>query len=230
MKKTLLIAAATLAAGIISIQAQVYSQNVVGYVNQTVGAGKFLMAANPLDLSSLPGGNVITNVLSGTYPDSTFVYCFASGVGFTSEQYIAGYGWYPGTTILAPGTGYFIQTPTGSALTNTYSGTVIVGGVTNSLVNGFSMVSSHFPAAKPLGCAGITDPNTTLNFPAQDGDQFYNWDYPSQSYTTVQYIGGYGWYDSNGVYDTNGPVIAPGQGFFIQTSAAKDWTNSYSVK
>jgi len=38
MKKTLLIAAAALAAGVISTQAQVYSQNVVGYVNTSIPA------------------------------------------------------------------------------------------------------------------------------------------------------------------------------------------------
>jgi hypothetical protein len=49
MKKTLLIAAAALAVGIISSQAQtVYSQNVVGYVNQPIPAGSFQIIAGTL--------------------------------------------------------------------------------------------------------------------------------------------------------------------------------------
>ncbi len=48
MKKTLLIAAAALAAGVISSQAQVYSQNVVGYINQTIPAGGYQIVGNQL--------------------------------------------------------------------------------------------------------------------------------------------------------------------------------------
>jgi hypothetical protein len=47
--KTLLIAAATLAVGAASSMAQVtYSQNVVGYVNMTINAGKYEVVANTL--------------------------------------------------------------------------------------------------------------------------------------------------------------------------------------
>lgn len=48
MNKTLLIAAAALAAGVISSQAQVYSQNVVGYVNQPIVAGGYQIVGNQL--------------------------------------------------------------------------------------------------------------------------------------------------------------------------------------
>jgi hypothetical protein len=49
MRKTLLIAGAALAASIISSQAQtVYSQNVVGYVNQTIPAGHFQIIGSQL--------------------------------------------------------------------------------------------------------------------------------------------------------------------------------------
>ena len=46
--KTLLIAAAALAVGITSSEAQVYSQNVVGYVNMTVPAGHYQIVGNQL--------------------------------------------------------------------------------------------------------------------------------------------------------------------------------------
>jgi len=73
MKKTLLIAAAALAASVISSQAQVYSQNIVGYVNTPLpGANKLTFINNPLTevngsvtneagavLSSLVGGEVV---------------------------------------------------------------------------------------------------------------------------------------------------------------------------
>src|SRR5580692_11046853 len=67
---TLLIAAAALAAGIISSQAQVYSQNIVGYVNTPLPTG-FVNLANPLDGSN--ANNAITNIIpvfSGAYDGS----------------------------------------------------------------------------------------------------------------------------------------------------------------
>jgi hypothetical protein len=49
MRKTLLIAGAALAASIISSQAQtVYSQNIVGYINQTIPAGKYQIVGSQL--------------------------------------------------------------------------------------------------------------------------------------------------------------------------------------
>jgi hypothetical protein len=71
MKKTLLIAAAALAAGVISSQAQVYSQNIVGYVNVSLQPG-FTFLSNPLDSQS--GGvvnNAATNVISNPFNSGT---------------------------------------------------------------------------------------------------------------------------------------------------------------
>ena len=46
--KTLLIAAAALAVGILASSAQTYSQNVVGYVNVTLGDNAFWFLGNQL--------------------------------------------------------------------------------------------------------------------------------------------------------------------------------------
>lgn len=66
--KTLLIAAATLAAGVISSQASVYSQNVVGYVNQTIPAGGFQIVGSQLlngsDVNQT-NGNINTTLING---------------------------------------------------------------------------------------------------------------------------------------------------------------------
>jgi len=71
MNKTLLIAAAALAAGVISSQAQVYSQNVVGYVNQVVPANSFQTVAGQLingsDASKTNGD--INSALTGLVSD-----------------------------------------------------------------------------------------------------------------------------------------------------------------
>jgi hypothetical protein len=66
--KTLLIAAAALAVGIISSQAQVYSQNVVGYVNQPIPANSYQIVGSQLiggsDVNAT-NGNINTTLLNG---------------------------------------------------------------------------------------------------------------------------------------------------------------------
>ncbi len=69
MKKTLLMAAAALAAGIISSQAQpVYSQNIVGYVNVNTKSGGATPLSTSLDMVDAGGNtNNATNVLSNPF-------------------------------------------------------------------------------------------------------------------------------------------------------------------
>jgi hypothetical protein len=65
--KTLLIAAAALAAGVLSTQAQpVYSQNVVGYVNQVIpGNGAQSLLVNPLQGTTNDAEQIITSLQGG---------------------------------------------------------------------------------------------------------------------------------------------------------------------
>src|SRR5579859_1707946 len=82
--KTLLIAAAALAAGVITSEAQVYSQNVVGYVNTTIpGNNALSLIANPLIGSG--GTNGAENVLTGLVGGEG-VYLF-NGHGFYQYSY-----------------------------------------------------------------------------------------------------------------------------------------------
>jgi len=68
MKKTLLIAAAALAAGVISSQAQVYSLNVVGYVNQPIPANSYQIVGSQMINGSdanQTNGNINTTLING---------------------------------------------------------------------------------------------------------------------------------------------------------------------
>ena len=66
--KSLLIAAATLAVGIISTQAQVYSQNIVGYVNLTSISGGATPLSTSLDMIDSNGNtNSATNILVNVF-------------------------------------------------------------------------------------------------------------------------------------------------------------------
>ncbi len=67
--KTLLIAAAALAATVISSEAQVYSANVVGYVNVVLQGG-YNLEANPFDDGN---GNHLTNLINPSLPASEVI-------------------------------------------------------------------------------------------------------------------------------------------------------------
>jgi len=135
MKKTLLMAAAALAAGIISSQAQpVYSQNIVGYVNIPVAVGYTAMD-NPL---SNNGNNSATNLFdttSGANDGSIIlqwagthytqvVFDSSKATGFTD----VGSGSQTLTPpVLAPGTGFLFNNQ-GASNTFTFTGSVAVDG------------------------------------------------------------------------------------------------------
>jgi len=133
MRKTLLIAAAALAASVISSQAGVYSQNIVGYVNVPTPAG-YTALANPLDygngdsatnfldtVSGAQDGNLVLTWTGTKYAqtavDST------SATGFSNPNN----GNPEPAPILAPGTGFLLDNENGSN-TLTFVGTVLVGG------------------------------------------------------------------------------------------------------
>jgi len=117
MKKTLLIAAAALAAGVISTQAQVYSQNIVGYVNTAIpGNGALSLIVNPMQnitggvtnnagsvLSALVGGETLYTWTGSGY--NAYVYAgsgVGTGLGYSSDFYDGN----PGTGAAIPGTTY----------------------------------------------------------------------------------------------------------------------------
>jgi len=95
MRKTLLIAAATLAAGVIAAQADspVYSQNIVGYYNVPVPAGKFVIVGNQLNLD---GTNSINNIFTGLVSDpnaqaNTVIWTWNTSISqYSSYQYFTG--------------------------------------------------------------------------------------------------------------------------------------------
>jgi len=219
--KTLLLTAAIMAAGAAASMAQsnVYSLNVVGYVNVTVKPG-FNIIANPLDNGS---GNLLQDLIATT-ADSSTVYTFG-GSSYASANYIDGVGW-DSNPVLAPGTGFWFQNGSTANTNITFVGTVVQGTTTNSLRAGFTLVGSVAPVAKQLGYSIADGDNTTTtwHFPAADSDTVYT--YANGAYASANYIGGVGWDDATGY----GPTIAVAQGFFIQKAAPAQWVETFVVQ
>jgi hypothetical protein len=213
--KTLLLTAALVAAGVASSMAQsnVYSLNIVGYVNVPVTGGRLYILNNPLDDGQ---GDIITNVLNSfatnsAAEDGTTVWKFNQAQGFSplpETWFDFLQAWSPGTNVLAPGTGFFIQPS--SSMTITFVGSVVLSS-TNKLPVGLSLVGSAYPASTNV---------TTLGFTGQDQDQIFR--FFSNEGTVGEYGNGAtyfgfipGWSDADFPNeDTNGPVPNVGEGFF----------------
>jgi hypothetical protein len=158
--KTLLIAAAAIAAGVMTSQAQVYSQNVVGYANFVVqGGGKYTLLANPFDNGA---GNSATNIVdpNGALPNKSQILTW-NGSAFNIATKVLG-AWNSDPTV-APGAGFFVYVPATQAsdVTNTFVGSIAVasgGSVTNTIPSGYSMWGSPIPYAGDL----TTDTNLNL--------------------------------------------------------------------
>jgi hypothetical protein len=243
MRKTLLIAAAALAAGVISSQAQVYSQNIVGYVNTPVPAG-FVNIANPLDAS---GGNAVTNfinVFSGNYDgDLLYVWGGSSYATYTIDSgQSTGIGNAADSAavappILGPGIAFFFDNTSGSSNTLTFVGTVhsegigastnVVGLTTNVLPINFSYVASKISVGGGISSVlglpkdGSLD-GCLIYVPNVVGGQVHG-------FTTITIDSGQptGFGNGSDSAPVAEPVIPVGGGFFLNnTAGAENWVQS----
>src|SRR5262245_24393572 len=148
MRTKALLGLAVLAAGAATCVAQnnVYSLNIVGYVNVPLAANKLTFVSNPLKPSN--GNYNITNTIS--LPDSAdgaTLYSWA-GTSWSStvpQFYGGGGGWFPDATIPL-GTAFFIQSPV--AATITFVGEVATGTLNYSFPKGLSAVANQVPVAE----------------------------------------------------------------------------------
>ena len=168
MRTKALLCAAALAAGALTSMAQgnVYSLNIVGYVNVPFVTG-YNLVANPLDNG--------TNDLNSLFPNAGLgdaVYAFVNG-GFTSSTFFG--SWSPDLTV-TPGGGIFYQA--GAPFTNTFVVNVMTGNLTNPIPAGFSIKSSQVPQSDTLG---------NLGFPANLGDAVYY--FRNGAYVSSTYFG-----------------------------------------
>jgi hypothetical protein len=206
--KTLLIAVAALAAGVLTSSAQTYSQNVVGYVNVVYkGANAYTLVANPLDDGN---GNIMTNIV-GNLPAGSTVTTWA-GTGFNAPIQKTAGGW-PATAgiSLPPGVAFFVKngkaSPASPDFTNTFVGSVVVpvhASVTNVLALGYNLAGSQIPYAGDL----IADTNLNLQVPRQSS--LTSWNVAAQGYDAPIGKTAGGW-PSGATF-----VVTPGQGYFIK--------------
>lgn len=226
MRTKTLLCAAALAASVVSTMAQsnVYSLNVVGYVNVPLKGGvNFNLIANPLNNAN----NNITNLFTTAASDGDQIFTWnaaAQDLGATIYTYsIVSHSW-DGSRILKPGEGIFYLA-TGNNVTNTFVGEVIQGQYTNPVgvlggVN-FNMFASSIPI-------GGSFTNAIDGIIAADGDQVFTWDVNAQDLGTgiaTYSIVSHSW-------DNPNITVNPGNGFFYLGTGANQptWNRNFTVQ
>jgi hypothetical protein len=215
--KTLLIAAATLAAGVMHSQAQVYSQNIVGYINVPLNAGNNLIA-NQLDYDGTGTNNSIYTSVGTNLPTGTSILAW-NGSAFTTSKLLASHSWSGAnsqvfTNATSPGSGFFINV---AAPTNvTFVGNVITGTNTYPIAAGFQIVAPSGPVAGTLDTTNGYHPSKV----GSTGDQILVWG--GASYTTHKWLGT--------SWSGGDPVLTVGQSVFLNAVQSTNWTEVLNVQ
>jgi hypothetical protein len=211
--KSLLAAAAIIAAGALSAAAQsnVYSLNIVGYVNVGITNGKLALISSPLKPSN--GDYNITNTVKLQDPGSDLTTMFKWNKGTASWDpytWIDTFGWFPDVNVDL-GEGFFIQ-PT-LTQTITFVGEVQTGTSTNVISGALSLLANKNPVAGPAPGGAV----------GHDLDTIFTWDSGANSWIPTTYVDTYGWFDGVSA-ETNGPSLKVGEGFFYQnTGGTLNW-------
>ena len=228
MRTKVLLCAAALAASLASSMAQgnVYSLNVVGYVNVTLPGSQFTCLANPLDATAggtLTGMNDITNLFQNV-PGNSFINTWNSGVNDYSTTIPIFSSRLNAWTLnlpMPPGVGVMFYNA-GADQAVTFVGQVVQGTYNVGTLGGsqFSMVGSPVPIG-----GDITNSTTYVGLVPGASDSVATW--------------------NGAVNDWNSPVvwsgrtsawvgsmnIAPGQGFFYyNANAANAWVSNFTVQ
>jgi hypothetical protein len=220
--KTLLAAAAMLAAGLASSLAQsnVYSLNVVGYVNRVIpGAGKYSMLANPLNSTS----NTLGGLLTGSLPAGSQVLVFNPAIVDYDvyTRVVFGNGWSPpaGATVdLSPGKGVLIHAAAAAGdVTNTFVGEVLQGSLSHPIGAGYTFLGNKVPESGSATAIGLT--TSTAN-----GTTLGTMDVAVQDFSVFTRV-------AFGVlWSPSVPNINVGDGFYVTSVAATNWVRNFTVQ
>jgi hypothetical protein len=219
--KTLLLTAALVIASVATSMAQVYSVNIVGYVNLSISPG-FNLVANQLKVAGTPA-NALSAVIP-TAPEETEVLKYVSG-NYTKDIFLGG-AWLnavsgdPSTTTISPGEGFFYNHVGATPTTVTLVGEVTLGASTVPLGAGFNLVSTVVPQAIELTPAN--------SFPVVEEMEVLTHNAATAKYNTSSiYLGGE-WLNSvTGLAQVPAPAV--GQGYFVNNvGPATSWTRTFT--
>jgi len=221
--KTTLVAAAILAAGLAStMAANVYSLNVVGYVNTTiVGGGSYNLLCNPVKhavadnnvtLFSGPLQQDGANILK--WDVATFDFQTTVPTYFTANN-----AWDI-TVALPVGEGFFYVNP-GVDFVNTFVGEVVQGGHSQPVVGSGSY--NCIGSSAPIGGTFL---NSIDGLVPTDGDNILKWDVATFDFNPTVPT----YFTANNAWDITTLPIGVAEGlFYVRQGADATWTRNYTV-
>ncbi|MEI7938075.1 MAG: hypothetical protein WCK27_15410 [Verrucomicrobiota bacterium] len=235
MRTKVLLIAAALAASLASSMAQnVYSLNVVGYVNVTLPSKQFTGIANPLDASmggTVATGNDMTNLFNiNTAPliaSGSSIAQFSSALNnYTPAiSYVALSKKWGGNFSMPPGKGALYYNNANVATVVTFTGQVPQGTYNAATLGSkqFSLVGSPIPIG-----GNITNSTSVVGLLPSSGDSvatfnsgINNWN-PASSYVALSKKWG----------TTASSTIAVGQAFLYYNNGnvANNWVSNFTVQ
>jgi hypothetical protein len=245
--KSIILGAALLAAGVATSMAQVsnvFSVNVVGYVNLNVTSNKYTLMQNPLDDGK---GNIVTNIMplndsfdtadtgANTGVQSVLLGFDNTGHLVALETYFAGFGWFPGTNAFPPGRGFFFYGGTNAPVT--LAGNVVTNS-SKTLTSGYNLVGSAYPAALDITTLGLTGTNNVVNgnndvilrqdpvaFTLSDIVTFFG---PTSPPATPAY----GWFENMNDQGPQGPTARVGEAFYYFIAPGNTsfgWNQNFTI-
>jgi hypothetical protein len=138
--------------------AQVYSVNIVGYVNTAIPTG-FSIICNPLNASP---DNTVGTVM-GQPPASVNLYKYNNTTGLyqTISWDSEFQEWSPATGTINPGEGFYILN-SGAPFTQTFVGEVPTGTQDIPVGQGFNLIASKIPQTGRLQADLLYEPSSGL--------------------------------------------------------------------
>jgi hypothetical protein len=224
MRTKALLGLAALAVGLSTSVAQnVYSLNVVGYVNVSLQANKLHFLSLPL--APVDGNFNVTNTIVLSDPQDGATLFNWTGTSWNADPpvWYAGAGWFnsAGTdTIVSNGTAFFIVSKTNSTLT--FVGQVPQGTLSYNIPSGLSTLANQVPVSTNF-------PGMTIG---NDGNTMFTWVQANQAWTSDPwvYYAGSGWFTST-AGDGTGAPLNPAEGvFYINSGVAIPFTQSFTVQ
>ena len=226
-KAALLCAAAVAAGGFTAMAQNVYSLNVVGYINLPLAEGQNLIA-NQLDLDGTGTNNTIAEVFTNNLPVNSKVNVW-NGVGFNQASYAknksTGLTNWTANFPLNPGMGAWVAIPAGAYGGTTQQVATVGNVLQGSLANpnftsggGLSLLSSMAPISGAI--------SSNLSYVPQLNDKLNVWNgigFNQYSYAKNKSTGLTNWTPSE-------PVITVGQGFWLQNAQQGSWTMNFTVQ
>jgi hypothetical protein len=231
--KALLATAAVIASGVVTSMAQVYSANIVGYINLNL-VTKYNLVTVQL---SGPTNQVNPALANSTLADNSLLYQW----DFTNKKYaqaLTSFGgqWYDASFNLATnpvvlGQAFYIFNAGTAAATLTLVGDVPQGSITTSVVNGYGFYGDPVPVAQDI---------STNGFPIADNSLLYTWNPTTQKYN--QALTGYsaatasagGLGSTQGFFDANFSRVSvvPGVGlgfvYFNASTTNNTWVRNFT--